>query len=273
MTIVLVMVTMLSLSANANNGVWIQVNGAGADINITQDGNNNTVGADGTQTFTVNGVSNKLVVIQTGANNHVGNVTNMGGVNWGTMTGAGGDIYGDNNEFKIEQYNTTGTDQNKVGIHNYNQDGNSVHICQGKSFSDNSSANCNTSTAEYGGHTVVLDLHGNNNNVKISQETGSAANHGAHKVRAYFYNGDNNSTFLKQTGNGDKTAYITIRTDGGSQSIVQTGNGDHTATVDLTGSYKTDLDLRQEGNSNQSYSLTQNCQTSSGCAVSVTQGN
>ena len=123
MTIALVMVTMLFTSANASNGVWIQVNGAGADINITQDGNGNTVGGSGTQTFTVNGVSNKLVVIQTGTNNHIGNVTNMDGLNWGTMTGApGGDIYGDNNEFKIEQYNTTGTDQNNVGIHNYNQD-------------------------------------------------------------------------------------------------------------------------------------------------------
>ena len=271
MTIALVMVTMLFTSANANNGVWIQVNGAGADINITQDGNGNTVGGSGTQRFTVNGVSNKMVVIQTGTNNHIGNVTNMGGLNWGTMTGAGGDIYGDNNEFKIEQYNTTGTDQNNVGIHNYNQDDNSVHICQGKSFSDMNSANCNTNTAEYGGHTVVLDLHGNNNNVKISQETGSSASHGAHKIRAFFYNGDNNSTFMKQTGNGSKTAYITIRTDGGSQSIVQTGNGAHTATVDLTGSYKTDLSLTQEGNTTQNYSLTQNCQTSSGCAVSVTQ--
>jgi len=271
MTIALVMVTMLFTSANANNGVWIQVNGAGADINITQDGNNNTVGGSGTQTFTVNGVSNKLVVIQTGTNNHVGNVTNMGGVNWGSMTGAGGDIYGDNNEFKIEQYNTTGTDQNKVGIHNYNQDGNSVHICQGKSFSDNSSANCNTSTAEYGGHTVVLDLHGNNNNVKISQETGTA--NADHLIRAYFYNGDNNSTFMKQLGNGNKTAYITVRTDGGQQSIVQTGDGDHTATVDLTGSYKTDLSLTQQGGTDQSYSLTQNCQTSGGCSVTLTQGN
>jgi len=41
----------------------------------------------------------------------------------------------------------------------------------------------------------------------------------------------------------------------------------------LTGTYHTDLTLKQQGSTNQSYSLTQNCQTSGGCSVSLTQGN
>ena len=53
--------------------------------------------------------------------------------------------------------------------------------------------------------------------------------------------------------------------------MVQKGDGTHTATIDLTGSYTTDLDLIQNSNSNKSYTLTNNCQTSSGCAISVTQ--
>ena len=79
--------------------------------------------------------------------------------------------------------------------------------------------------------------------------------------------------FVKQNGNGNKTLNMTVRTDGGSQSIVQKDSGTHTATVDLTGTYHTNLDLVQQGSTNQSYSLTQNCQTSGGCGVSLTQGN
>ena len=78
---------------------------------------------------------------------------------------------------------------------------------------------------------------------------------------------------LRQNGNGNKTLNMTVRTDGGEQSIIQKDSGAHTATIDLTGSYHTDLDLVQQGGTNQSYSLTQNCQTSGGCGVSVTQGN
>jgi hypothetical protein len=66
---------------------------------------------------------------------------------------------------------------------------------------------------------------------------------------------------------------MTIRTDGGTQDILQKDDGAHTATIDLTGSYHTDLSLIQRGNTNQSYSLTQNCLTSGGCTVGITQGN
>ena len=64
-----------------------------------------------------------------------------------------------------------------------------------------------------------------------------------------------------------------VRTDGGEQELMQKGDGAHTATIDLTGSYHTDMSMTQQGNTAQSYSLTQNCQTSGGCSVSVTQGN
>jgi hypothetical protein len=85
--------------------------------------------------------------------------------------------------------------------------------------------------------------------------------------------GENNNLFVNQSGNGNKTLNMTIRTDGGTQDIIQKDSGAHTATIDLTGSYHTDLSLTQQGSTNQSYSLTQNCQTSGGCTVGITQGN
>ncbi len=53
--------------------------------------------------------------------------------------------------------------------------------------------------------------------------------------------------------------------------MMQKSDGDHTATVDLTGSYGTDLTLKQDSQSDQTYTLTNNCQTSSGCDITVTQ--
>jgi hypothetical protein len=64
---------------------------------------------------------------------------------------------------------------------------------------------------------------------------------------------------------------LTVRTDGGEQSIVQKDDGAHTATIDLTGTYHTDISVLQYGNTTQSYSVTNTCQTSGGCTLSVTQ--
>ena len=64
-----------------------------------------------------------------------------------------------------------------------------------------------------------------------------------------------------------------IRTDGGEQEVMQKGDGAHTAVVNLYSSYHTDLSLTQQGNTAQSYSITQTCQTSGGCGISLTQGN
>ena len=73
--------------------------------------------------------------------------------------------------------------------------------------------------------------------------------------------------------NGNKTLNLTIRNDYNEASIVQKKNGAHTATITLQGTYGTDLNLTQTGDTNQSYSLSQTCNTVGGCSVSVTQGN
>ena len=56
-----------------------------------------------------------------------------------------------------------------------------------------------------------------------------------------------------------------------SAYVEQFGHGEHTATIGLYGNYGTNLDLVQKGNSDQTYSLTQNCQTVGGCTVNITQ--
>jgi hypothetical protein len=103
----------------------------------------------------------------------------------------------------------------------------------------------------------------------MGQETGSS--NADHYAQVYTYGGENNDVFTKQQGNGNKTLSMVIRTDGGEQSLTQRGDGAHTATIDLKGSYHTDLSLTQYSNNNKSYTLTNTCMTVGGCSVSTTQ--
>ena len=247
-------------SAFANNEIYITQVGTSNNftLDITQDGDDNVV------QLSVSHDNNSIDIDQEGNNNTVSWVSY-----WGSGQGWGGDLDGSGNTLKFEQYNTTGTDANRIGFH-INTNDNNVHICQGKTFVDTSDTTCEASaTAEYGGHTVNIDLHSGNTDLKGSQETGTG--NADHEARIYTYGGENNDIFFKQKGNGDKYMQLIVRTDNGEQSVVQKGDGAHTATIDLTGSYTTDLSLTQDSNTNQSYTLTNNCQTSTGCSVSVTQ--
>lgn len=251
---------LLCLNVYASNEIYITQVGTSNSftLDILQDGDDNLV------QISVSHDSNNLDFDQIGNNNTISWVSY-----WGTGVGWGGDLDGSSNTIKLEQYNTTGTDENKIGFHILSSN-NTINLCQGKTFVDENDTTCeNSATAEYGGHTIDLDIHSGNTDLKGSQETGTG--NADHYARIYTYGGDNNDIFFKQKGNGNKTLYFTVRTDNGEQSMVQKGDGVHTATIDLTGAYTTDLDLTQNSNSNQSYTLTNNCQTSSGCSVTVTQ--
>ena len=247
-------------SVFANNEIYITQVGTSNNFNldITQDGDDNVV------RLSVSHDNNTVDIDQTGNDNTISWVSY-----WGSGQAWGGDLDGSGNSLKFEQYNTTGSDVNVIGFH-INTNDNNVHICQGKTFTDVNDSTCESSaTAEYGGHTVNLDLHSGNTDLKGSQETGTG--NADHEARIYTYGGENNDIFFKQKGNGDKYMQLIVRTDNGEQSVVQKGDGAHTATIDLTGSYTTDLSLTQNSNSNQSYTLTNNCQTATGCSVTVTQ--
>jgi hypothetical protein len=253
-------ILLLCLPVFANNEIYITQVGTSNNFNldITQDGDDNVV------RLSVSHDNNTVDIDQTGTNNTISWVSY-----WGSGQAWGGDLDGSGNSLKFEQYNTTGSDANVIGFH-INTNDNNVHICQGKTFTDVNDSTCESSaTAEYGGHTVNLDLHSGNTDLKGSQETGTG--NADHNARIYTYGGDNNDIFFKQKGNGNKTLFFTVRTDNGEQSMVQKGDGVHTATIDLTGAYTTDLDLIQNSNSNQSYTLTNNCQTPAGCSVTVLQ--
>ena len=252
----------LTSIAYADNEIYIEQVGTADDLTITinQDGDDNSVN------LSIAHDDNTLDVNQVGNNNTVSWVSY-----WGSGQSWGGDIDGSNNDLKLEQYNTTGSDSNRIGFH-IPGDNNSLHVCQGATFADSSSTSCaGSSSSEYVGHTANIDIHADDNTIKIGQQTGTG--NADHYVQLYTYGGDNNDMFVKQNGNGNKTLHMTVYTDGGEQSIIQKDSGAHEAYITLTGSYGTDLDVKQQGSTAQSYTLSQNCQTSGGCSVSITQGN
>ena len=79
--------------------------------------------------------------------------------------------------------------------------------------------------------------------------------------------------YAGQLQNGSKTLNLSIYNDNNEVWIKQRKNGAHSATINLYGSYGTDLYLNQAHNSiAQTYTLTQTCATIGGCSISVTQG-
>jgi hypothetical protein len=78
---------------------------------------------------------------------------------------------------------------------------------------------------------------------------------------------------MRQENNQDKTMNLTINNSYNDVDMVQIDNAGHSATVTISGAYSTTFNMLQQGGTAQTYSLTQDCQTSGGCSVSVTQGN
>jgi len=252
--------------AVAENKIYITQIGDSDDteININQKGDDNTV------EISMNHDDNTLDIDQEVTGTSTGsNIVSWVPV-WGPGLTWGGDLDGTGNSIKVEQWQNRGSNTNRVGFH-INTNDNSVDICQGGIYSSSTDTTCSFDN-EYGGHTAIIDLHTGGADVKISQTTGTNSNRSeGHYAQVYTYGGANAEVFIHQRGNGDKKAYVTVRSNDSSVDLVQKSDGDHTATIDLRGTYGTDLTLRQDSQTDQTYSLTNNCVTVGGCTVDVTQ--
>ena len=261
------LISLMCSLAVAENKIYITQIGDSDDTSITilQQGDDNIV------ELSMNHDDNTLDFDQEVTGTSTGSNIISWVTYWGSGLSWGGDLDGTGNEIKIEQWQNRGSNTNRVGFHIPTND-NKVDICQGGIYSSFTDTTCSFDSGEYGGHTANIDLHSGGADVRISQTTGTNSSRSeGHYVQVYTYGGDNADVFVHQRGNGDKKAYITIRSDDSSVDLVQKSDGDHTATIDLRGSYGTDLTLRQDSQQDQTYTLTNTCQTSGGCTVNVTQ--
>ena len=253
------------IRADNTNSIDIKQVTPGDDltIDIIQSGYDNKI------FFSIGDVDDaNLWIRQSGHNQEIGWVSW-----WGSGAGWGGDIDYDDTELKLAQNCTKSAgncNKNDIGFHISHGDDNTLWWGQGYYFSDRNDTTWTYDSSEGGGHTANFDIHGSNNSIKGYQRNCSAGVCDGHTARIYIY-GNNNDVFSIQDTDGEKELYLTIYNSGNTVDTEQTGYADHVATVTLMGAYGTDLDLIQQGNSDQSYTLVQNCQTSGGCTISVTQ--
>jgi hypothetical protein len=224
----------------------------------------------------VNGPNNAVTIEQTGS--------------WNKIQGLGGGnavVGGFTNTVSIKQGDTL---SGRNLIEYYSQgNGNNVTISQAR----------NTTTGaqdgqESGGHIMRFSATGNSATYILRQGNDGGANSG--HFLSYTMQGGGGTHTVKQSNDGEKRAWINITGNNNNETVLQSGTGNHYLDLTLTGnghnvnvtqkdagSHKatinltnaggaTALTLVQQGNTNQVYSITQQCANLSGCSVSVTQG-
>ena len=138
----------------------------------------------------------------------------------------------------------------------------------GKSWGGDVDGTNNTETvSQTGGATYGRHIWGNSNDVDVYQNGTHTFNLDVHA--------DSTDVDLWQEGTGSHYAhsYFYGTADGSEVDIMQKDGANHNAQIRLQGNQPTTLNLIQQGGTNQTYSITQNCYTTGGCTVNVTQGN
>ena len=136
----------------------------------------------------------------------------------------------------------------------------------GKSWGGDVDGTNNSETVvQTGGATYGRHIWGNSNTVDITQN-------GTHTHNIDIHTDDVDHT-LSQTGTGSHYSHVYYygSQDGSTVNLTQKDGANHNAQIRLQGTQPTTLNLLQQGTTNQSYTLTQNCHTSGGCTISVTQ--
>ena len=252
--------------AIADNEIDIEqvAQGDNLTLDFTQEGYNNDI------FFSIGDGDNIDVEIYQVGNNHEAGYANDS-PGWGSGVAWGGDIDYDDQTIKLWQNCTTTTcAKSDIQFHiSYGTD-NKLWWAQGFEISSRTDTSWAKDSYEGGGHNVTIDIHGSNNEIVGQQRSCSNNQCDGHTARIYLY-GDDNSVFGKQIADAVKEFYLIINNDDNTVDYLQDGTGEHNATITLTGTYGTDLDLTQHSNTTQNYTLTQNCVTSGGCSVTITQ--
>ena len=259
MRILALLFTLISTTVLADNSIIINqvTSGNSNSITVSVEGSGNEVN------FSFGGANNTVDIDQKGDNAYVGH-TSL----WGSGAKWGGDLDGDSNTLNVTQtcnQSPCGGDRFEFHIQG---NSNTVDFYQGYRVDSDGTLH-SIDDYEYGGHFTRLDIHGSNNVFLGSQRANNSGHE--HSNVTYIY-GSGNDVYTRQESNQDKTLNLTINNSNNDVDMIQKGSATHSATVTMGGSYATNLYMMQQGNTAQSYSLTQDCQTFGGCSVSVTQG-
>jgi len=157
-------------------------------------------------------------------------------------------VAGDSNILDIGQY----------GIKNYAN----VYI-QGSGNSLNSHQG-NTGVGV--GHFSEMLISGNNNTI-VNNQSGNGE-----KISFISNNGNGNAISNTQSGSGNKYSDIKSTGNGHTVMLDQKDGGAHGARIEVTNNGgASNINVLQQGNNNQTYSIQQSCAAVGGCSVTVTQ--
>lgn len=181
--------------------------------------------------------------------NQIGSYNSVDVLQSGTYNLSDVIVDGDNNNIGVDQY----------GVKNYSRvsatgNSNTVNVYQ-----SNSGGNV---SGHYSGATVL----GSANTINVSQ-TGEGS-----KISFISVDGSLNNISNLQNGAGNK--YSDIKAIGNGHTVIldQKDGGAHAARVEVTNiGGASNVNVLQQGTTNQSYLLQQQCATSSGCSVTITQ--
>ena len=208
-------------------------------VNITTLQQTNKTSARNRQT-----IANQVYVNQVGSYNSV-DVLQSGTYHLTDIT-----IQGDSNTVGLDQLGW----KNYANI-NINGSSNTTNVYQS-----------NSGTGATPGHYSSVDVTGNTNTVNVSQ-TGDGE-----KTSFILIDGNNNNIINNQVGTGTKYSDIKATGNGHTVSLDQKDAGAHSARIEVTNSGgSSNVNVLQQGNTNQTYLLQQSCANAGGCSVTMTQ--
>ena len=221
------------------------------------------------------GSNNTISILQESENNQLRGINQQRAQMWG-----------DFNTIDIRQGASTTTGINLIELM---MDGDSNNLTL---YQDRSSDGSQDGSA-YGDHIIRIDIDGNLNDIDITQRNnttypqghfvdltvaGNSNNVDVLQISDYgkdlfaTITGNSNTVDVFQHGNANHFADITLTGDGHLINLEQNGTASHSATINLTnGSAPSTLNLIQDSNTPQSYSLEQTCYTAGGCSTTLTQ--
>ena len=221
--ITILSVIFISLSVHAND-IYINQSGATLDLDITQDGNNNTVG-NSTTASSVIGATTNLAITQIGDSNVM-----TFDVNGATYTGTFSVTGNSNNiDFNCDSQGTNSSCGTATASIVWVGSSNDIDIDIGETSSATSATVGITGASGSDSNTILGTIDGNSAILTLS------------------VNGDTNNFLIDIDGNGDSAGHTYIHTHTGSIAdvdITQSGIYDNMITLTTSGDNH-DIDIIQ----------------------------
>ena len=222
--IISIVMLMLMTSLSYANDIYVTQSGATLDLDITQDGSNNTVG-NSTTASTSTGATTTLDIDQIGSSNVI-----TYQINGATYTGVINLVGNSNNvDLNCDSGGSNSSCGSANAVINFTGNSNDIDLDIGQTSSAN--------TAD----VDIVGQSGSDSNVVAATVDGNSA------ILRITVNGDTNNYLIDIDGNGDAVGHTLIHTHTGGIAdvdIIQSGVNDNMITLTTSGDNH-DIDISQ----------------------------